>query len=273
MLMLANELVIGTVSFTFCLSLLWFWLDRDDDPRVAVFKCSALWDCWGSCSHTERSLNHWPCFRPESREKGSRWRGSVCERNVIENHWKNNETPLSLSPSLSRSIPLKHAHTTDPITWSELRRCVKAQTRTDTQNTACLPHKAHLQLHADRSWWVLASLLLRRTVRMIARCSPASIGERKARKWQSISGNESHDADTQPQYTERVGQGQVVASSLTCCQVLEHREQNYPTLSNIPAVFTLCMQVKRSLIIHYLASTPPLSLHNTYTHPPTHSLP
>lgn len=38
---------------------------------------------------------------------------------------------------------------------------------------------------------------------------------------QSIAGSESHDADKQLQFTSRVGQGQVVASSLPRCQELQ----------------------------------------------------
>lgn len=124
-----------------------------------------------------------------------------------------------------------------------------------TKHCHCTP-LSHTGSPADGPRWVLSSLLLGRIVAAPLISSHYTGGKKKkARKWESIAGNESHDADMQLQYTERVGQRQVVASSLTCCQVLQQKKKYKTTQPFSPpcADFTLCVQVT----VHCLVSNRP----------------
>lgn len=144
------------------------------------------------------------------------------DRDVMENHWESTRTPLSLSLSLNLFL----SNTPTRLIWYLIqasRMCEGPNKNRHTKHWHCTSSTLRLtcsSVHADldqpsplgcsvksRGWWPVALLFshYRRG------------GKKKARKWQSIAGNESHDADTQLQHSGRVGQGQVVASSLTCC--------------------------------------------------------
>lgn len=110
-------------------------------------------------------------------------------------------------------------------TWSKLCGCVKGQKTTDKQKNAptvlrVFNMQAHLQLCADGPGWILLSRLLGKEDDCYVALRPL---HGKSEEGQSIAGRASHDAETWLQDTVRVGQGQVMASSLTSCQVSEQR--------------------------------------------------
>lgn len=89
-------------------------------------------------------------------------------------------------------------------------------------------------------------------------------GERE-RKCLSIAGSETRDTGMQVQYTDRVGQEQVVASSPSCCQVPQQKCQatrNRKQLMLLVLPFTQEGEMTRPA--HCLASNTPVPLHKAH---------
>lgn len=159
-----------------------------------------------------------PRSRPESREKGNRWRGSVCERDVKENHWESTRTPLFLSLNLFLSNtptqPRRYLIQTSQMCESPNKnRHTKHCMSSDTGSPATLCRQTLMSPLLSVAQWASeddSSLLS---------------GHYRGKKQGSGSESLAKRAMTQTHSynTERVGQGQVVASSLTCCQVPQQR--------------------------------------------------
>lgn len=138
-----------------------------------------------------------------------------------------------------------------------LIRVRQGKTRTNAHNTATAPalhsgSPAAVCRHTSTTSYF--PLFLSWIAKTIAR--PLQ-GERE-RKCLSIAGSENHDTGTQLQYTKRVGQEQVVASSPSCCQVPQQkckatRNRKQLTLLVLPFIH----EGERTRTVHCLASNTP----------------
>lgn len=129
------------------------------------------------------------------------------------------------------SIPRAFSFNTPTLVIWHVRR---GKTRTNAHNTAMVPalhsgSPAAVCRHTSTTSYF--PLFLSWIAKTIAR--PLQ-GERE-RKCLSIAGSENRDTGTQLQYTGRVGQEQVVASSPSCCQVLQQKVQSYQKQKTVNA--------------------------------------
>lgn len=139
------ELVIGTVSFKFCLSLPHFWTKMMFQRRLTASwgpsEASNVMHSGMVYAHARAQKEVWftALFRARKPRGGKQMKG---EWDEMENHWESTRTPLSLALSLNLFLStVTHPHDWSD-TWSQLRGCVKGQTRTGTQNaaTVCRSH-------------------------------------------------------------------------------------------------------------------------------------
>lgn len=183
----------------------------------------------------------------------------------MENHWESTNTSLSHTLFLS--------NTPTRLIWYLIqasRMCEGPNKNRRTKHCHCKfsTHRltcSSMQTDLDRS---SPLLLLGRAGRMIVHCSPATTREKQG------SSIERSDANTQLQDTERVEQGQVVASSLTCCKVLQEHTKltNHKTSFCPSTVSLLAWRWKDHQLFIVLLQTPP-SLPSGAFYTPTHSLP
>lgn len=153
-------------------------------------------------------------------------------RDIFNKSLQEDSSSLSVSP---QSISFLHAHETDLIPdprFADVQRAAQAQTHTHIA-AACLPH--------TRSPAALCRQTSRSSpVEQLRDGSTASLyGEKKQGSGSQSLARRSM-THTQLQYTERVGQGQVVASPLTWSQAQKHT-----AVSKRQSVFLLMVLVFR----------------------------
>lgn len=117
------------------------------------------------------------------------------------------------------SIPQAFSFNTPTLVIWHLIHVRQGKTGTNAHNTATLHSGSPAAVCRHTSTTSYFPLFFSRIAKTIAR--PLQ-GERE-RKCLSIAGSENRDTGTQLQYTERVGQEQVVASSPSCCQVPQQK--------------------------------------------------
>lgn len=160
------------------------------------------------------------------------------EETYLKKSLQEDSSSLSVSP---QTVSFSHAHETDLIPdprFADVQRAAQVQTHTHSHSTSST--QAHLRLFADRP---LGRLPCRSVERLIDDSTASLYGEKKQGSCSQSLAPRSM-THTPLQYAERVGQGQVVASSLTWCQV-PPQSTKAPTVSKKQNVFLLMVLVFR----------------------------